>query len=84
MPDNTQAEQPSGPIEMSLAIEGMTCAGCEVTVTKSLETVPGVVVTDVDHQAGQATARVPEGTDGELLRQAVEDLGYTVTDIETE
>ncbi len=67
-----------------LGIEGMTCAGCEVHVGKSLESVDGVVVTDVDHVSGSATAKVPVGTDEDLLRKAVEGAGYKVTDIDIE
>lgn len=67
-----------------LGIEGMTCAGCEVAVTKRLENVPGVVVSDVDYTSGQATVLVPTGVEDGQLREAVEAAGYQVTDIKGE
>jgi len=67
-----------------LTIEGMTCAGCEIHVVKSLEGIDGVVVTDVDHASGRAEAQVPLGTDRGLLRQAIDKAGYEMTGIESQ
>ncbi len=65
-----------------LSIQGMTCAGCEIHVVKSLEGVDGVVVTDVDHASGRTEAQVPLGTERDLLRQAIDKAGYEMTGIE--
>ncbi|RLB61421.1 MAG: hypothetical protein DRH08_13945, partial [Deltaproteobacteria bacterium] len=65
-----------------LSIDGMTCAGCEIHVVKSLEGVDGVVVTDVDHASGRTEEQVPLGTDRDLLRQAIDKAGYEMTGIE--
>jgi len=66
-----------------LGIKGMTCAGCEVHVVKSLESLEGVVVTEVDHRSGSAEVQVPAGTDPDFLRQAIVNAGYEVTEIES-
>lgn len=61
----------------SLTVEGMSCDGCESTVTDALESVDGVTDVEVDHEADSATV---EGTaETEELVTAVEDAGYDAT-----
>ncbi len=69
--------------DVVLGIEGMTCAGCEVNLSKRLAAVDGVAVSDVDYESGQAVVRVADDLDEDLLRQAVENAGYQVTDIQS-
>lgn len=62
----------------TLSIKGMTCTGCENTISAALAEVPGVVeVVKVCHKSGQAIVRVdPTGADDELLTKAVVNKGY--------
>ena len=66
--------------EVVLTITGMTCGGCVNSVTRVLQTTPGV------HQASvtlvPSEARVsydPSATNPEQLSKAVADAGFTVT-----
>ena len=61
-----------------MTIEGMSCEHCSGRVTKALNALPGVTAT-VDLKAGKA--QVEGDVSDELLKKAVEDAGYTVTDI---
>jgi copper chaperone CopZ len=60
-----------------LAIEGMTCGHCVMSVRKELNKLPDVNVEDV--QIGSAKVRIDETkvTD-EQLTKAVEEAGYRV------
>ncbi len=55
----------------TMKIEGMMCGHCEAAVKKALEAIDGV-----------ASAEVSQPVENAVLRKAVEDKDYTVTDIE--
>lgn len=52
-------------------IEGMTCGGCVNTVTKALETVPGVQQADVRLEAPQGTLQLDRPVPVETLQKAI-------------
>jgi copper chaperone CopZ len=58
-----------------LAVDGMTCGGCVLSVEKALESVPGVQKVEVMLKEGKARA-TGEGVSRERLVQAVYDAGY--------
>jgi copper chaperone CopZ len=63
---------------VKLSVEGMTCGGCEQTVSAALEKAPGVYkVVKVDYKEGLALVCVnqKESSD-ETLAKAVTDTGY--------
>jgi Cu+-exporting ATPase len=67
---------------ITLAVGGMTCAGCASTIQRGLAQIPGVAGADVNVATRRATIR-PDGTmDPELLddamRAAIAGLGYQV------
>ncbi len=67
---------------ITLAVGGMTCAGCASTIQRGLAQIPGVAGADVNVATRRATIR-PDGTmDPELLddamRAAITGLGYQV------
>lgn len=66
------------------SVSGMTCAGCSVTVQRSLSAVPGVKSAIVDFES--ATARVEMAADKppatSVLVEAVEAAGYSITPID--
>lgn len=79
---NAQSDMPGS--VLSFSVSGMTCAGCSVTVQRSLSAVPGVKSAIVDFES--ATARVEVAADKlpatSVLVEAVEAAGYSITPID--
>ena len=67
----------AAPQTVTLAVEGMSCPTCPITVRKSLEKVPGVKKVKVDFARKQATVTY-EDTQASLdkLTQATTEAGY--------
>lgn len=68
-------------IEKSITIEGMTCQHCVARVEKSLKELDGVVEAKVDLASKTAKLKFWEDVDDALIRTAVDDAGYQVTEI---
>ncbi|MDD5944337.1 MAG: heavy metal translocating P-type ATPase [Clostridia bacterium] len=68
-------------MEKTMMIEGMMCGHCEAAVKKCLEALPGVAEADVSHEAGKAVVKLSADVADEVLKKAVEDKDYKVTDI---
>lgn len=65
--------------EVSLQIEGMTCAACAIRIEKGLKRVPGVVEANVNFALEKSNVRFnPTATNIEELQKKVEALGYHV------
>ena len=63
----------------TLTIDGMSCAHCVASVRSALESVPGVVVRDV--QIGSATVDMdPERASPDALAEAIEEAGFDVVE----
>ena len=63
--------------EITLNIEGMTCAHCEMTVTKALKETTGVKVVNVSLDENTAFIQYKSSkTSPEKLIKAVEKVGY--------
>lgn len=64
--------------EVTLAIKGMTCSGCEAMITKALMETDGVYkVASIDHKTG--TAQIcfnPEKMEGAKIASVVTAVGY--------
>ena len=69
------------PATKTIRISGMSCSHCENAVKKALEAVEGVVSADVSHEEGTAEITLSGDVPGSVLKAAVEDEGYTVTEI---
>ena len=70
------------PVEISLPVEGMTCASCVRRVEKALEAVPGVLTADVNLATETATIRAVGSTaNREALVNAVVGAGYGVCQV---
>lgn len=67
-------------MEMTLKIEGMMCPHCEARVKKCLEDLPTVLTAEVSHEKGNAIVTLNAETAYEVLKNAVEEQGYTVID----
>ena len=67
-------------METLLIVDGMTCSHCEASVTKALEEVKGVEKVDVDPSTKEVKA-THEDASNEKLKEAVEDIGFDVSEI---
>ena len=66
----------------TLTIEGMSCMHCVNAVTKALNAIAGVNSATVVLESNSATVDVDDSVTDEILRTAVEEAGYTVTNAE--
>ena len=66
----------------TMKIEGMMCGHCEAAVKKALEAIDSVASAEVSHTDGTAVVTLSKPVENAVLRKAVEDKDYTVTDIE--
>jgi copper chaperone len=68
---------------VTLKVEGMTCAGCEQRLGTALRRVEGVSEAKADHRTGELNIRYdPEATDREALEERVVTAGYEVAGTE--
>ncbi|MBN1963961.1 MAG: copper-translocating P-type ATPase, partial [Anaerolineae bacterium] len=63
---------------LDLAITGMTCANCALTVGRALKKVEGVLGADVNFATEHATVQLAAGVPRAVLVAAVEKAGYGV------
>lgn len=64
----------------ALAIPGMSCAACPVTIKIALNRVPGVTATTVNFDNRQAIVTFDDAkTDVEALLRATSEAGYPAT-----
>jgi len=65
---------------VTLAVPGMTCAACPITVKKALTRVDGVTRADVDYDKRQAVVTFDDAKiDVAKLTRATADAGYPST-----
>jgi Cu+-exporting ATPase len=72
--------QGDGNMTKVVLIEGMTCMHCQKRVEQALHAIEHVQAT-VDLEKKQAMVQSSKDISDDILRQAVTDAGYTVTDI---
>lgn len=63
-------------------ITGMTCEGCQQSVTEKLSAIPGVLEVSVDLETGKASIDMQEHIPTEKLQKALSDK-YQITDTST-
>ena len=78
----TTTEKETKTMEKTLKIEGMMCGHCEMHVKKALEALDGVKKAEVSHKTGIAVVTLEKDIPNDVLKQAVADGGYEVTDIQ--
>ena len=76
------AEKETKPMKKTLKIEGMMCGHCEMHTKKALEALDGVTKAEVSHKTGTAVVTLEKEVTDEVLKKAVADQGYEVTDIQ--
>lgn len=65
--------------EVKLAVEGMTCTGCEEGIKHAAMEVPGVLDATANYEAGEATVKLNMSTSSEQdVIDAINASGYTV------
>ena len=65
---------------VTLAVPGMTCAACPITVKKALSKVEGVSKTDFDVEKREVVVTFDDAkTTVQKLTKATEDAGYPAT-----
>ena len=80
-PEENQKEKENKDMEKTMEIKGMMCGHCEARVKKALEALPEVTEAIVSHEAGTAVVKLSSAVSDEVLKKAVEDQDYEVTDI---
>ena len=68
-------------MQKTLKIKGMMCGHCEAHVKKALEAVDGVSLAEVSHVNGTAVVTLSKPVENGVLKKAVEDADYKVTQI---
>ncbi len=79
----TGISRPGEKKTLTLTIEGMMCTHCQSRVEKALNALEGVTAS-ADWEKGTATVTLSAPVDREILKKAVADSGYTVTEIREE
>ena len=69
-------------MKKTLKIEGMMCGHCEMHTKKALEALDGVTKVEVSHKTGTAVVTLDKDVSNDVLKQAVAEQGYQVTDIQ--
>ena len=68
-------------LEKTIHVEGMMCGHCENAVKTALEKLEGVASAEADHEKGIAQVVLKKEVPNAILKKAVEDEGYQVTNI---
>ena len=79
--NNSNIEKENKDMEKTMEIKGMMCGHCEARVKKALEALPEVTEAIVSHEAGTAVVKLSAAVSDDVLKKAVEDQDYEVTDI---
>jgi copper chaperone len=67
--------------QTTFGVTGMTCGGCVKSVTRTLQSVPGVTDVQVSLEDNIATVQFDEShSTQDALHQAVRNAGYGVTE----
>lgn len=70
-----------GGVKQVVTIEGMKCMHCAAHATEALKSIEGVKSVNVNLEKKEAVIKSKDGVDPELIKKAIADAGYTVTDI---
>lgn len=64
-------------MQTELKVKGMTCGGCEASVTRALSALDGVSAVEADHTSDSVRLEA-EGVDMEAVRNRISELGFEV------
>ena len=68
-------------MKRKIFVSGMSCPHCEKRVKDALLSVHGVIGADVSFKTGLAEVEIASSVPEDVLREAIEAQGYTVTEI---
>lgn len=68
-------------MEKTLKVERINCGHCEARVKAALEALPEVESAVASHETGTAVITLKAEVADDVLKKAVADAGYTVTEI---
>jgi len=75
--DTGEASEATGLVIVELAVDGMSCTGCEDAIKAELHALPGVIHVDADHVAGSTSVKYdPRKVKPEDMIAVMEPLGY--------
>ncbi|MDO4481305.1 MAG: heavy metal translocating P-type ATPase [Bacillota bacterium] len=80
-PEKDSIEEEEKLMEKTMKIEGMMCRHCEARVKKTLESLECVEKAEVSYEEGKAVVELKKAVEDSVLKQAVEDQDYKVTEI---
>lgn len=63
-----------------IGVDGMTCISCEAIVKREVGAIDGVTDVAADHNEGVVEFTTANPPIGSYVEQAIDDLGYVVTD----
>ncbi len=64
--------------ERILQVDGMTCGGCEASVTRILNAINGVDGVHASARTGKVVVELVEDVPVQMLRAAIEGAGFSV------
>lgn len=63
--------------QRTIAVQGMTCDGCEARVSRSLQQVDGIRAAAADHEVGEVRiAFEPGEVQLEAIKERIRETGY--------
>jgi copper ion binding protein len=68
---------------MKLTVGGMTCPTCETSLERAIGGLPGVIFVHADFQASSVQVDFEASLDEADVRQAIEDAGYDLEEMES-
>ena len=83
-PDPTHQTSGGNRMKKVLTVEGMMCQNCVKHVTRALQGIPGAADVQVSLEDKKAAVTVPETVTDDVLKAAVTDAGYEVTEVHNE
>ena len=66
--------------EIILNVEGMMCEGCENRIKNALGTIEGVIDVSAKHDTGTVKLIARDNVTEDIVREKIEDIGFTVKD----
>ena len=64
--------------ETNLIVNGMMCGGCENRVKNAIKNIEGVENVTADHNTGKVIVISDNEVSEEIIKEALEDIGYEV------
>ena len=70
--------------EVSFKVDGMSCAGCALTIEKEISRLDGVIQCDVNFALERASFQIEDDAVMDLIDSKLKDLGYQLRDANSE